>query len=75
MYYLILRLNKSYSLIKSKKMDWKKLKKKCGKSRLKQKKVELLFENDMQCIPEIELPSNASAFAVFASVRLAVLDR
>jgi len=54
-------------------MDWKKLKKKCGKSRPRQKKVE--FENDMQCIPEIELPSNASAFAVFASVRLAVLDR
>lgn len=25
--------------------------------------------------PEVELPSNASSFAVFASVRLAVLER
>ncbi|CAH1132864.1 unnamed protein product [Ceutorhynchus assimilis] len=58
-----------------KRMDWKKMKKKCGKSRSKQKKVELLFENEMQSAPEIELPANASAFAVFASVRLAVLDR
>ncbi|XP_050301011.1 E3 ubiquitin-protein ligase MYCBP2 isoform X2 [Anthonomus grandis grandis] len=58
-----------------KRVDWKKLKKKCNKSRSKQKKLELLFENDIQGAPEIELPPNASAFAVFASVRLAVLDR
>ncbi|XP_044762914.1 E3 ubiquitin-protein ligase MYCBP2 [Coccinella septempunctata] len=34
----------------------------------------MLYE-DVQLPPEIELPSNASAFAVFASIRLAVLDR
>ncbi|KAJ8975749.1 hypothetical protein NQ317_015371, partial [Molorchus minor] len=38
-------------------------------------KIELLPENDNPTAPEIELPGNASAFAVFASIRLAVLDR
>lgn len=58
-----------------KKTEWKKTKRKTVKSRAKQKRLELLYENDVQSAPEIELPLNASAFAVFASVRLAVLDR
>ncbi|KAJ8937054.1 hypothetical protein NQ314_012048 [Rhamnusium bicolor] len=59
-----------------KRLDWKKSKKKSTKCRYKQKsKIELFSENDTQSAPEIELPGNASAFAVFASIRLAVLDR
>ncbi|XP_074033015.1 MYC binding protein highwire isoform X2 [Leptinotarsa decemlineata] len=59
-----------------KRLEWKRLKKKSSKLRCKQKnKSELPCENDPQGAPEIELPGNASAFAVFASVRLAVLDR
>uniref|UniRef100_A0AAR5Q5P7 PHR domain-containing protein n=1 Tax=Dendroctonus ponderosae TaxID=77166 RepID=A0AAR5Q5P7_DENPD len=57
-----------------KRLDWKKMKKKSAKARSK-KKLELLFDNDLQASPELELPPNASTFAVFASVRLAVLDR
>lgn len=57
-----------------KRLEWKKPKKK-SKSRSKQKnRIEMLCE-DVQLPPEIELPSNASAFAIFASIRLAVLDR
>ncbi|KAL3283879.1 hypothetical protein HHI36_018048 [Cryptolaemus montrouzieri] len=57
-----------------KRLEWKKMKKK-PKSRMKQKnRVEILCE-DFHLPPEIELPSNASAFAAFASIRLAVLDR
>ncbi|KAG5884565.1 hypothetical protein JTB14_006591 [Gonioctena quinquepunctata] len=59
-----------------KRLEWKRLKKKSNKLRYKQKnKIELPCENDSHSAPEIELPGNASAFAVFASVRLAVLDR
>lgn len=57
-------------------MEWKKIKKKTVKTRYKQKnKIELLYENDFHSPPDIELPGNASSFAVFASIRLAVLDR
>lgn len=38
-------------------------------------KLELINDNGLMSPPEIELPGNASAFAVFASVRLAVLER
>jgi E3 ubiquitin-protein ligase MYCBP2 len=59
-----------------KRLEWKKLKKKTIKCRNKQKsKLELMCENDFQTPPEMELPGNASAFAVFASIRLTVLDR
>lgn len=55
------------------------MKKKLIKSRYKQKnknKLELVNGNDFyNAPPELELPGNASCFAVFASVRLAVLDR
>ncbi|XP_060534839.1 E3 ubiquitin-protein ligase MYCBP2 isoform X2 [Cylas formicarius] len=55
--------------------EWKKMKKKVPKSRSKQKKLELLYEGEFQTAPEIELPLNSSGFALFASIRLAVLDR
>ncbi|XP_056648043.1 E3 ubiquitin-protein ligase MYCBP2 isoform X1 [Diorhabda sublineata] len=59
-----------------KRLEWKRLKKKSSKARYKQKsKLDSPCENDLQSAPEIELPGNASAFAVFASIRLAVLDR
>ncbi|CAG9838820.1 unnamed protein product [Diabrotica balteata] len=59
-----------------KRLEWKRLKKKSVKARYKQKnKFDSQCENDLQLAPEIELPGNASAFAVFASIRLAVLDR
>ncbi|KAL1517024.1 hypothetical protein ABEB36_000844 [Hypothenemus hampei] len=58
-----------------KRVDWKKIKKKCNKLRSKQKKIEILLDNDNQCAPEIELPSNASGFSIFATIRLTVLDR
>lgn len=51
-------------------------KKKLSKSFCKQKKkLEHISENEFQSTPDIELPGNASAFAVFASIRLTVLDR
>ncbi|KAK9891452.1 hypothetical protein WA026_014685 [Henosepilachna vigintioctopunctata] len=57
-----------------KRMEWKKMKKK-SKSRSKQKnRVEMLCEH-YHLPPEIDLPTNASAFASFASIRLAVLDK
>lgn len=57
-------------------IEWKKLKKKSSKSKDKRKnKLELLNESGSLSPPEIELPGNASAFAIFASVRLAVLER
>lgn len=37
--------------------------------------MDVFYSNDTNVPPEIELPGNASAFAVFASIRLAVLDR
>lgn len=59
-----------------KRVEWKLSKKKISKSFCKQKKkLEYVSENDLQNAPDIELPGNASAFAVFASVRLLVLDR
>lgn len=62
-----------------KRQEWKKMKKKLVKSRYKQRnknKLELVNGNDFyNSPPELELPGNASCFAVFASVRLAVLDR
>lgn len=55
------------------------MKKKILKSRFKQRnknKLELVNGNDCYSTPpELELPGNASYFALFASVRLAVLDR
>lgn len=55
------------------------MKKKMIKSRYKQRnknKLELMNGNDFyNTPPELELPGNASCFAVFASVRLAVLDK
>lgn len=53
------------------------MKKKPVKARLKQKnnKLELMNDNDYFAQPEMELPGNASSFSVFASVRLAILDR
>ncbi|CAH0546545.1 unnamed protein product [Brassicogethes aeneus] len=56
-------------------LEWKKVKKKITKMNFKQKKNDFLYENQCQNPPEIEIPSNPSAFAVFASIRLAVLDR
>lgn len=59
-----------------KRQERKKLKKRSVKSRFKQKnKLELLNDNDYFAPPEMELPGNASSFAVFASVRLAIFDR
>ncbi|XP_018571542.1 E3 ubiquitin-protein ligase MYCBP2-like [Anoplophora glabripennis] len=59
-----------------KKIDWNKLKKKLTKFRNKPRnKIDVFYDNDTNVPPEIELPGNASAFAVFASIRLAVLDR
>nr|XP_022909947.1 E3 ubiquitin-protein ligase MYCBP2 isoform X2 [Onthophagus taurus] len=58
-----------------KKLEWKK-KKKMNKGKYRNKnKMELLNDNDSVPPPDMELPSNASSFAMFASVRLAVLDR
>ncbi|KAJ8916890.1 hypothetical protein NQ315_013358 [Exocentrus adspersus] len=58
-----------------KKVEWKKLKKKLTNYQCNvRNKIDLLYENDTKA-PRIELPKNASAFAVFASVRLAILDR
>lgn len=63
-------------MIRRKRQEFKKIKKKISKPKYKQKnKLELLGENDAQVPPEMELPPNASAFAMFASIRLAVLDR
>ncbi|XP_025833228.1 E3 ubiquitin-protein ligase MYCBP2-like, partial [Agrilus planipennis] len=63
-----------YSENLKKRRDLKKERKKCTK--IKQKsKFELSCDNDFHSPPEIELPNNPSAFAVYASVRLAVLDR
>lgn len=47
------------------------MKKKCKQKR----KLEAHGDNDYLAPPEMELPGNASSFAVFASIRLAVLDR
>lgn len=57
-----------------KSLEWKKTKKKLTKQ-YKQKKSEIMSTTQSQNPPEIELPCNPSAFAVFASIRLAVLDR
>ncbi|KAK9703650.1 hypothetical protein QE152_g29182 [Popillia japonica] len=55
-----------------KRQEWKKLKKKAPKKRSKQKKkLETHGDNDYLAPPEMELPGNASSFAVFASIRLA----
>lgn len=73
--------NQKYSGVVSlcfyrKRIEWKKLKKKGSKSKDKRKnKLELLNESGSLSPPEIELPGNASSFAIFASVRLAVLER
>ncbi|CAG9818957.1 unnamed protein product [Phaedon cochleariae] len=57
-------------------LEWKRLKKKSSKLGYKPKnKIEVQSENDSHSAPEIELPGNASSFSVFASIRLAVLDR
>lgn len=64
------------NIIIRKRIEWKKLKKKNVKNKDKRKnKLELINDNGLLSPPEIELPGNASAFAVFASVRLAVLER
>nr|CAH7734761.1 unnamed protein product [Callosobruchus chinensis] len=63
------------SEISKKRLDWKRLKKKAAKSRYKQKNKLDICENDSNSAPEIELPGNASAFAIFASIRLVVFDR
>lgn len=55
------------------------MKKKLAKARYKQRnknKLEIINGNEFyNAPPELELPGNASCFAVFASVRLAVLDK
>jgi hypothetical protein len=61
-----------------KRSDWKKGK--TGKSSKNKEKRRTKVETcgDVAALsgpPEVELPGNASSFAVFASVRLAVLDR
>ncbi|KAB0796834.1 hypothetical protein PPYR_10895 [Photinus pyralis] len=58
------------------KQEWKKSKRKCVKIKYRQKnKLDLMTDYESQIPPELELPGNASAFAMFASVRLAVLER
>ncbi|KAF5304147.1 hypothetical protein FQA39_LY01932 [Lamprigera yunnana] len=59
-----------------KKQEWKKNKRKNAKYKYRQKnKLEITNDYEIQTPPELELPGNASAFAMFASVRLAVLER
>lgn len=59
-----------------KKQEWKKTKRKSSKSKYIQKsKFELTNDNDYQTPPEMELPGNPSALAMYATVRLAVFDR
>lgn len=65
-----------FIIIFRKRIEWKQPGKKNSKAFYKNKsKVECMSDNYSQTVPDIELPGNASAFAVFASVRLAVLDR
>lgn len=61
-----------------KRSDWKKGKN--GKTTKNKEKRRAKIEScgdvaNLSGPPEVELPSNASSFAVFASVRLAVLER
>ncbi|XP_017786826.1 PREDICTED: E3 ubiquitin-protein ligase MYCBP2-like isoform X2 [Nicrophorus vespilloides] len=58
-----------------KRQEWKKIKKKVKHSNKLKSKLEMMNETDFLNPPEMELPGNASAFAMFASIRLAVLDR
>ncbi|XP_046604041.1 E3 ubiquitin-protein ligase MYCBP2 isoform X2 [Neodiprion virginianus] len=56
--------------------DWKKSKKsKTAKKKDKKNKLDVNGDVSYNGPPEVELPSNASAFAVFASVRAAVLEK
>lgn len=69
-------LSCTYNAYFRKRIEWKKFKKKGPKMKDKRKnKLELLNDSGSVSPPEIELPGNASAFAIFASVRLAVLER
>lgn len=58
-----------------KRVEWKQAKKESPKSFYKHKNKLEYITDDLLVAPDIELPENASAFAVFASIRLAVLDR
>ncbi|XP_034942184.1 E3 ubiquitin-protein ligase MYCBP2-like [Chelonus insularis] len=57
------------------KSDWKKCKKSRINKRKEKKKFEINGDSSYTGPPEIELSSNASAFAVFASVRDAILEK
>ncbi|XP_046683725.1 E3 ubiquitin-protein ligase MYCBP2 isoform X4 [Homalodisca vitripennis] len=57
-----------------KKSEWKKTKKGKPQKGKDKKKTKVEALGDVSSPPEVELPGNASSFAVFATVRMAVLE-
>ncbi|XP_074101339.1 MYC binding protein highwire isoform X2 [Cotesia typhae] len=57
------------------KNDWKKCKKTRASKKREKKKLDISGDLNSAGPPEIELSSNASAFAVFASVRDSILEK
>ncbi|XP_043286736.1 E3 ubiquitin-protein ligase MYCBP2 isoform X2 [Venturia canescens] len=68
-------LFKSIAEAQRSKNEWKKCKRSKATKKKDKKKLDLSGDLSSPGPPEIDLPSNASAFAVFARVRSSVLDK
>ncbi|XP_076385847.1 MYC binding protein highwire isoform X12 [Megachile rotundata] len=68
-------LFKSIAEAQRNKEEWRKCKKSKSIRKRDKKKIDLSGDLNYNNPPEIELPCNASAFAVFASVRSAILEK